>query len=118
MMRAESRLASQYLDIVAQSAWQTKDFTGPPGITEQVMEMYEETPGAKNFVPQNVDINPSKVVEPPTSIQMAQQMMSQSIEANTAPAVVRGERPQGAASGYHTAVLAGIAALNFGPYVE
>ena len=49
---------------------------------------------------------------------MAQQMMSQSIEANTAPAVVRGERPQGAASGYHTAVLAGIAALNFGPYVE
>ena len=118
MMRAESRLASQYLDIVAQSAWQTKDFTGPPGITEQVMEMYEETPGAKNFVPQNVDINPSKVVEPPASIQMAQQMMSQSIEANTAPAVVRGERPQGAASGYHTAVLAGIAALNFGPYVE
>ena len=118
MMRAESRLASQYLDIVAQSAWQTKDFTGPPGITEQVMEMYEETPGAKNFVPQNVSINPSKVVEPPASIQMAQQMMSQSIEANTAPAVVRGERPQGAASGYHTAVLAGIASLNFGPYVE
>ena len=118
MMRAEARLASQYLDIVAQSAWQTKDFTGPPGITEQVMEMYEETPGAKNFIPQNVTVNPSKVVEPPASIQMAQQMMSQSIEANTAPAVVRGERPQGAASGYHTAVLAGIASLNFGPYVE
>ena len=118
MMRAESRLASQYLDIVAQSAWQTKDFTGPPGITEQVMEMYEETPGAKNFVPQNVSINPSRVIEPPASINIAQQMMSQSIEANTAPAVVRGERPQGAASGYHTAVLAGIAALNFGPYVE
>ena len=118
MLRAESRLASQYLDIVANSAWPTRDFRGPPGITEQVMETYEETPGAKNFLPQNVTIEQSTVAAPPTSVQVAQSMMSRAIEANTAPAVVRGERPQGAASGYHTAVLAGIAALNFGPYVE
>ena len=45
-------------------------------------------------------------------------MMQQAIEDNTAPAVSRGQRPKGAASGYHTAVLAGIAALNFGAYVE
>ena len=118
MLRAESRLASQYMDIVANSAWPTRDFRGPPGITEQVMDSYEETPGAKNFMPQNVTIEQSRVAEPPASIQIAQSMMSRAIESNTAPAVVRGERPQGAASGYHTAVLAGIAALNFGPYVE
>jgi hypothetical protein len=118
MLRAESRLASQYMDIVANSAWPTRDFRGPPGITEQVMDGYEETPGAKNFMPQNVTVEASKVAEPPAAIQIAQSMMSRAIESNTAPAVVRGERPQGAASGYHTAVLAGIAALNFGPYVE
>jgi len=118
MLRAESRLASQYLDIVGNAAWPTRDFRGPPGITEQVMEQYEETPGAKNFLPQNVEITQSETPDPPQSIIIAQQMMQGAIEANTAPAVSRGERPTGAASGYHTAVLAGIAALNFGAYVE
>ena len=118
MLRAESRLASQYLDIVGNAAWPTRDFRGPPGITEQVMEQYEETPGAKNFLPQNVSVDQSETPDPPSSIVIAQQMMQQAIESNTAPAVSRGERPTGAASGYHTAVLAGIAALNFGAYVE
>ncbi len=118
MLRAESRLASQYLDIVGNSAWPTRDFRGPPGITEQVMEQYEETPGAKNFLPQNVNIERAITPDPPSSIVVAQQMMQQAIEDNTAPAVSRGQRPTGAASGYHTAVLAGIAALNFGAYVE
>jgi hypothetical protein len=63
MLRAESRLASQYMDIVANSAWPTRDFRGPPGITEQVMDSYEETPGAKNFMPQNVSIEQSRVAE-------------------------------------------------------
>ena len=118
MLRAESRLASQYLDIVGNSAWPTRDFRGPPGITEQVMEQYEETPGAKNFLPQNVNVERAITPDPPSSIVIAQQMMQRAIESNTAPAVSRGERPTGAASGYHTAVLAGIAALNFGAYVE
>ena len=118
MLRAESRLASQYLDIVGNSAWPTRDFRGPPGITEQVMEQYEETPGAKNFLPQNVNVERAITPDPPSSIVIAQQMMQSAIESNTAPAVSRGERPTGAASGYHTAVLAGIAALNFGAYVE
>jgi len=118
MLRAESRLASQYLDIVGNAAWPTRDFRGPPGITEQVMDQYEESPGSKNFLPQNVSVERAETPDPPASIQIAQQMMSQAIEANTAPAVSRGERPTGAASGYHTAVLAGIAALNFGAYVE
>tara|TARA_R100000315_G_C5232306_1_gene143325 strand:+ start:780 stop:2702 length:1923 start_codon:yes stop_codon:yes gene_type:complete len=118
MLRAESRLASQYLDIVGNAAWPTRDFRGPPGITEQVMEQYEETPGAKNFLPQNVQITQSETPDPPSSIVVAQQMMQNAIEDNTAPAVSRGQRPKGAASGYHTAVLAGIAALNFGAYIE
>ena len=118
MLRAESRLASQYLDIVGNAAWPTRDFRGPPGITEQVMEQYEETPGAKNFLPQNVQITQSETPDPPSSIVVAQQMMQNAIEDNTAPAVSRGQKPKGAASGYHTAVLAGIAALNFGAYIE
>ena len=118
MLRAESRLASQYLDIVGNTAWPTRDFRGPPGITEQVMEQYEETPGSKNFLPQNVQIERSQTPDPPSSIVIAQQMMSNAIEDNTAPSVSRGKKPTGAASGYHTAVLAGIAALNFGAYVE
>jgi hypothetical protein len=44
--------------------------------------------------------------------------LERAIEANTVPAVARGERPVGAASGYHTAVLAGIASLNFGAVVD
>ena len=40
--------------------------------------------------------------------------VEEAIEADSFPAVARGQRPTGAASGFHTSVLAGIAALNFG----
>ncbi len=73
ILERESRLASQYLDIVGNSAWPTRDFRGPPGITEQVMEQYEETPGAKNFLPQNVNIERAITPDPPSSIVVAQQ---------------------------------------------
>lgn len=119
MLRGQSRLASHYLDIVGNSAWRTKDFKGPQGITEQVMEQYEESPGSKNYVPQNVEITVSETAEPPQSVIIAREMLSSAISENTAPGVTRGERPRGAASGFETAVLSGIAALvNFGPYVK
>ena len=113
MLRAESRLASQYLDIVGRNAWANISFRGPRGLTEEVMSEYSQEPGARNYVPPNVEVVPDPVAEAPQSILIAMQTIKGAIEANTVPSVTRGERPVGAASGYHTAVLAGIASLNF-----
>jgi len=118
MIRAESRLASQYLDIVSRNAWSSLNFKGPRGMTEEVMQEFSQEPGARNYVPPNVDIEPQDVSEAPQSILQAMSTLERAIEANTVPAVARGERPTGAASGYHTAVLAGIASLNFGAVVD
>lgn len=118
MIEAESRLQSQYLDIISKSAWRTLDFYGPAGSADEVMEIYDQTPGARNRIPQNVEVKPSQIAEPPQSLVIAQQGLDAKIAANTAPSVARGERPRGAASGYETAVLSGIARLNFAAYVE
>ena len=118
MIRAESRLASQYLDIVSRNAWSSLNFKGPRGMTEEVMQEFSQEPGARNYVPPNVDVEPQDVSEAPQSILTAMSTLERAIEANTVPAVARGERPVGAASGYHTAVLADIASLNFGAIVD
>ena len=118
MIRAESRLASQYLDIVSRNAWSSLNFKGPRGMTEEVMQEFSQEPGARNYVPPNVEVEPQVVAEAPQSILQAMSTLEKAIEANTVPAVARGERPAGAASGYHTAVLAGIASLNFGAVVD
>ena len=114
MLRAQSQLASHYIDIVAKSAWPTLEFTGPPGITEEVQAAWDDTPGAKNIKPPQVQVGVGETPRPPSEIGVAKQFLDEAIEANTVPAVARGQRPTGAASGYHTAVLAGIASLNFG----
>ena len=114
MIRAQSQLASHYIDIVGKSAWPTLEFTGPPGITEEVQAMWDDTPGAKNVKPPQVQVGVGETPRPPSEIGVAKQFLDEAIEANTVPAVARGQRPTGAASGYHTAVLAGIASLNFG----
>jgi hypothetical protein len=114
MIRAQSQLASHYIDIVGKSAWPTLEFTGPPGITEEVQAAWDDTPGAKNIKPPQVQVGVGETPRPPSEIGVAKQFLDEAIEANTVPAVARGQRPTGAASGYHTAVLAGIASLNFG----
>ena len=118
MIEGESALASHYIDIVRKAAWPPKDFIGPVGITADVIAKYEEGPDAKNAVPPNVEIRSGEVPEPSQTIIVAKDMLSAAIESNTAPAVVRGERPSGAASGYETSILSGIAGLNFGPLLE
>jgi hypothetical protein len=87
-------------------------------MTEEVMQEFSQEPGARNYVPPNVEVEPQVVAEAPQSILQAMSTLEKAIEANTVPAVARGERPAGAASGYHTAVLAGIASLNFGAVVD
>jgi hypothetical protein len=114
MLRAQSQLASHYIDIVAKSAWPTLEFSGPMGLTEEVQAAWDDTPGAKNIKPPQVNVSVSQTPRPPAEIGLAKNFLDEAIEANTVPAVARGQRPSGAASGYHTAVLAGIASLNFG----
>jgi len=118
MIRAQSQLASHYIDIVGKSAWPTLEFTGPPGITEEVQAAWDDTPGSKNIKPPQVQVGVGQTPRPPAEIGIAKQFLDEAIEANTVPAVARGQRPAGAASGYHTAVLAGIASLNFGAVKE
>lgn len=118
MIRAQSQLASHYIDIVGKSAWPTLEFTGPPGITEEVQAAWDDTPGSKNIKPPQVQVGVGQTPRPPSEIGIAKQFLDEAIEANTVPAVARGQRPAGAASGYHTAVLAGIASLNFGAVKE
>lgn len=118
MIQAESRLTSQYLTIVGQAAWGGIDFKGPRALAEQLKQTYDQRPGAKNSIPEGVDVVPRTVSEPGQTILIAKEALSESIEANTSPRVSRGQRPSGAASGFETSVLAGIAALNFGAIVE
>ena len=118
MLKAQSQLASHYIDIVAKSAWPTLQFAGPMGITEEVQAQWDDTPGAKNVRPPNVEVEISPTPSPPSEIGVAKEFLDESIESATVPSVARGQRPTGAASGYHTAVLAGIASLNFGAVKE
>ena len=118
MLKAQSQLASHYIDIVAKSAWPTLQFAGPMGITEEVQAQWDDTPGAKNVRPPNVDVEVTPTPKPPSEIGVAKEFLDEAIEAATVPSVARGQRPTGAASGYHTAVLAGIASLNFGAVKE
>ena len=118
MIRAESQLASHYLDIVNKSAWPVTNFQGPPGMTEEVQAEYDQAPGSRNNLPPQVTVDVQKVPDPPQSILIAKGVLDEALESNTAPSVTRGQRPSGSASGYETAVLSGISRLNFAAYVD
>jgi len=118
MLQAESQLASQYLDIVTNSTHPVTNFRGPPGMADEALNEYDNSPGAMNVVPQNVEIEVPRVPEPPQTIMLAKSMFDEAIESNTAPSVTRGQRPSGASSGYETAVLSGIGRLNFAAWVS
>jgi hypothetical protein len=118
LLRAESKEASHYLDILTRSAWPTREFVGPPGMTGDVMQKWSDAPGAKNYRPENVQVEVSETPRPPQEIVIGQQMLAQAIESDTVSSVSKGQRPVGAASGFHTAVLAGISALSFDPEIS
>jgi hypothetical protein len=118
MIAAESRLASQQLEIVAQAAWGGIDIKGPQAQAEKVKNTYDTRPAAINVIPDGIDITQRTIDEPPQTIIQTKNMLGEAIEGNTAPAVTRGQRPRGSASGFETSVLSGIASLNFGAIVE
>jgi hypothetical protein len=118
MLEAQSRLGSQLLDITSKVAWSTEDWSGPPAITQEAMNDYDQSPGSRNFIPPGVERTPSDIPQTPNAIGEAIGFLESKVEEDSAPAVSRGQRPAGAASGFHTSVLAGIAALNFGAVVD
>ena len=117
MIQAESQLASHYIDIVNNSTWPVRDFTGPPGMADEVMNKYDIRPGAMNVIPPNVEVSIAKVPEPSQTIIIAKNLFDQAIQDNTAPSVTRGERPTGSNSGFETSVLSGIGRLNFAAWL-
>ena len=117
LLKAESKEASHYLDILSRAAWPTREFVGPPGMAQEVSARWSDAPGAKNYRPTNVEVGIAETPRPPQEIIIGKEMLAGAIESDTVPDVSRGQRPTGAASGFHTAVLAGISALNFDPEV-
>lgn len=76
---------------------------------------YSVHPLAKNIIPAGLEkLPPTNVNIPPSIFQMIG-MVTGKIDAATVAKVARGERPEGAASGYMTAILAGMARIKFGP---
>lgn len=118
MISAQSQLASQFIDITKKTAWASREFAGPTALVKDVIANYSDEPGAYNHIPPGVSVNKSDVVEAPQSIIVGKEILDDAIEEATVSKIARGQKPSGAASGYHSAVLAGIAALNFGSVQE
>ena len=118
IIRGSSKLASHYVDIVAKTAWPNRAFTGPQAMAEATQAAWSDRPGAMNVLPPNVTLVEVPVPTPPNEIMAAKDMLDSATEELTVSKVARGQSPSGVASGFHTAVLAGIASLNFGPVKE
>ena len=118
MLAAQSQLASQFLDITKKTAWASREVRGPAGLAQNVIDNYSDEPGAINHIPPGIDVSRSDIAEAPQSILVGKEILDGAIEEVTISKIARGQRPAGAASGYHAAVLAGIAALGFGSIQE
>lgn len=118
MISAQSQLASQFIDITKKTAWPSREITGPTALAKEVIANYSDEPGAYNHIPPGISVDKSDVVEAPQSIIVGKDILDDAIEEATVSKIARGQKPSGAASGYHSAVLAGIAALNFGSVQE
>jgi hypothetical protein len=118
MLSAQSQLASQFIDITKKTAWASREVRGPAGLAQNVIDNYSDEPGAINHIPPGVDVSRSDIAEAPQSILVGKEILDGAIEEVTVSKIARGQRPSGAASGYHAAVLAGIAALGFGSIQE
>lgn len=118
MISAQSQLASQFVDITKKTAWPSREVSGPTALAKEVIANYSDEPGAYNHVPPGIVVSKSDIVEAPQSIIVGKEILDDAIEEATVSKIARGQKPSGAASGYHSAVLAGIAALNFGSVQE
>ena len=112
LLDAEARLMTQNEAILRQYAWRTLDFHGNRQSAQETADNYELF-GATNIVLPGTDVRPSPIASPPTEILQQLSLVQGLIEEATYPNVVRGMRPQGVGSGFHTSVLAGMGRLVF-----
>jgi len=118
MISAQSQMASQFIDITKKAAWRNREVHGPAALANDVIANYSDEPGAINHIPPGVTVVASEVIDAPQSVLMGKDLLDDAIEEATVSKVSRGNSPKQSASGYHAAVLAGIAALNFGSVQE
>lgn len=102
----EARTVSQYESILRACAWPSKYFSGDPGGAMAASKQWDSTPGALNYLPEQVEINVEQPVIPPAELLALHGIAKSNIELGTESAIRRGERPPGVTTGYMTVVLA------------
>jgi len=112
LLDEEARLLTQIGTIVRTTSYRTLDFSGPRAQAEEAAADYELF-GGKNIMPPGVQVSVSPMVVVPPNIGEQLSRIQTYIEMATFPNVIRGMRPQGVSSGFHTSVLAGMGRLVF-----
>jgi hypothetical protein len=112
LLDEESRLMTQIEAIIRRYAWPGYDFTGDRLKAEAARNAYEPWDGF-NIIPTGVEVDLSPIPQVPQDLYQQLGMVQSKIEEATFPNVVRGQRPSGVSSGFHTSVLAGMGRLVF-----
>lgn len=111
LLDEEARLMSQADTLVRQYSWPSRVFQGDPDEVQTVMNDWDSTPGANNFLPEGVtqswDIPPGT----PTDVQAMLSTVVAKIERGTVPAVASGAFEPNLRSGNTVAIRAGLARL-------
>jgi len=118
VLEIQAKNLAQADAIISETAWPGVDFSGAnKKLVEATKASYEIGPGQANAVPAGVEITRHGGGEPPRALWDMYSLTSGEIDSATVPRVARGESPRGAASGYKTAILSGMARLKFGGVV-
>jgi hypothetical protein len=112
LLDSEARIVSQIHAIMHSVSYRTLDFTGPTHLANQARESYQLF-GGKNIIPAGVAVDASPFIQVPPDLLNNLSSVQTMIEEATFPNVVRGQRPTGVGSGFHTSVLAGMGRLRF-----
>ena len=118
LLEAQSRLMTQGEAISKQYAWPELDFVAETvERAKKIIAEWELGPGRHHALDRSVDVKRITPTSTPPEILTLMGIVGSFVENATVPGIVRGERPQGASSGYMTAVLAGLARVKFGGVV-
>jgi hypothetical protein len=118
LLEAQSRLMTQGESISKQYAWPELDFVSETvERAKKIIAEWELGPGRHHALDRSTEVKRVTPTSVPPEIMSLMQIVGDFVENATVPGIVRGERPQGASSGYMTAVLAGLARVKFGGVV-
>ena len=115
LLKGMSRAVSQAEAIMRQFAWPQERITGEERAASLYMRQAKAGPGTDVYVPEGISIETTDPKAPPQELLQLLSYMDSVYSQATVSKVIQGIRPTGAASGYMTAVLAGMAAAKFGP---